>query len=339
MVDEKNVYILAIETSCDETAAAVVKNGLDVLSNVVASQVDWHREYGGVVPEIASRKHLEFINPVIEKSLTRADIGFRQIDAVAATYGPGLVGGLLVGLSAAKALAYAMNKPFIGVNHIAGHIYANFISNIEIETPVICLTISGGHTDLLYFEELGTYEILGRTRDDAAGEAFDKIARFLELGYPGGPAIEKKAREGNSKAIDFPRAFLNVDTYDFSFSGLKTAVINYVHNQHQRNNEINIADVAASFQQAVIDMLITKIIKAIENYSVKTVILSGGVAANGALRRQLETQLEDYKLPLYYPELSLCTDNAAMIGSVAYFKFQKNNFSSLGLNAEPNLKL
>lgn len=230
---DKDIYILALETSCDETAAAVTKNGLNVLSNIVASQVDWHRKFGGVVPEIASRKHLEFINPVIERALEEAEVDLEEIDAIAATHGPGLVGGLLVGLSTAKALAYALSKPFIGVNHIAGHIYANFITNPDIETPVICLTISGGHTDLLYFEDLGGYEILGRTRDDAAGEAFDKIARFLDLGYPGGPVIEEKAKKGNPEAIDFPRSFTNDDVYDFSFSGLKTAVINYVHNEKQ----------------------------------------------------------------------------------------------------------
>ncbi|MGM0436757.1 MAG: tRNA (adenosine(37)-N6)-threonylcarbamoyltransferase complex transferase subunit TsaD [Bacillota bacterium] len=336
---DKDIYILALETSCDETAAAVTKNGLDILSNIVASQVDWHRKFGGVVPEIASRKHLEFINPVIEKALDEAKVNLEQIDAIAATHGPGLVGGLLVGLSTAKALAYALDKPFIGVNHIAGHIYANFISNPEIETPVICLTISGGHTDLLYFENLGGYEILGRTRDDAAGEAFDKIARFLDLGYPGGPVIEEKAKEGNPKAIDFPRSFNNDEVYDFSFSGLKTAVINYVHNEKQRGNKPNIADIAASFQQAVIDSLLQKVIKAVENYKVGSVVISGGVAANQELRNQLRKKLNRKNLPLYYPELNLCTDNAAMIGAVAYYQYQKKDFADLSLNADPNLSL
>jgi len=336
---DNDIYILALETSCDETAAAVTKNGLNVLSNIVASQVDWHRKFGGVVPEIASRKHLEFINPVIEKALEEAEVDLEKIDAIAATHGPGLVGGLLVGLSTAKALAYALNKPFIGVNHIAGHIYANFISNPDIETPIICLTISGGHTDLLYFEDLGGYEILGRTRDDAAGEAFDKIARFLDLGYPGGPVIEKKAKEGDPEAIDFPRSFNNDDIYDFSFSGLKTAVINYVHNEKQRGNKLNIADIAASFQQAVIDSLIQRVIKALKNYEVGSVVISGGVAANQELRKQLRKVVNEKGLKLYYPELKLCTDNAAMIGAVAYYQYQKNDFSDLSLNADPNLSL
>ena len=336
---DNDIYILALETSCDETAAAVTKNGLNVLSNIVASQVDWHRKFGGVVPEIASRKHLEFINPVIEKALEEAEVDLEKIDAIAATHGPGLVGGLLVGLSTAKALAYALNKPFIGVNHIAGHIYANFISNPDIETPIICLTISGGHTDLLYFEDLGGYEILGRTRDDAAGEAFDKIARFLDLGYPGGPVIEKKAKEGDPEAIDFPRSFNNDDIYDFSFSGLKTAVINYVHNEKQRGNKLNIADIAASFQQAVIDSLIQRVIKALKNYEVGSVVISGGVAANQELRKQLRKVVNEKGLKLYYPELKLCTDNAAMIGAVSYYQYQKNDFSDLSLNADPNLSL
>ncbi|MGM0411008.1 MAG: tRNA (adenosine(37)-N6)-threonylcarbamoyltransferase complex transferase subunit TsaD [Bacillota bacterium] len=335
----EDIYILAIETSCDETAAAVTKNGLKVLSNVVASQINWHKKFGGVVPEIASRKHLEFINPVIEEALNEAEIKLDEIDAIAATHGPGLVGGLLVGLSAAKALAYALDKPFIGVNHIAGHIYANFISNPDIKTPVICLTISGGHSDLLYFEDLGGYEILGRTRDDAAGEAFDKIARFLDLGYPGGPVIEKAAKKGNADAIDFPRSFLNEDNYDFSFSGLKTAVINYVHNQKQRGEKIDIPDIAASFQQAVIDSLVNKVIKAIENYEVKSVVLSGGVAANSELRKELKEELVKRDIKLYYPELKLCTDNAAMIGAVAYYQYQKGDFADLSLNADPNLSL
>ncbi|MFW6022402.1 MAG: tRNA (adenosine(37)-N6)-threonylcarbamoyltransferase complex transferase subunit TsaD [Halanaerobiaceae bacterium] len=337
--ENKDIIILAVETSCDETAAAVIKNGLEVLSNVVASQIDWHRKFGGVVPEIASRKHLELINPVIEEALEKADIEISDISAVAATYGPGLVGGLLVGLSAAKAISYSLQVPFIGINHIAGHIYANFISNKDIESPVVCLTISGGHTDLLYFEELGGYEILGSTKDDAAGEAFDKTARVLGIGYPGGPAIEKISKEGNPEAVDFPRPFINDDNFDFSFSGLKTAVINYIHNKEQKGEEINTADVAASFQQAVIDIMIAKIIKAVNEYPVKSIILSGGVAANRTLRNQLKERLKQYSLPLYTPDMVLCTDNAAMIGSVAYYKYIKGQYSSLNLNAKANLKL
>lgn len=334
-----DIKILAIETSCDETAVAVVKNGFDVLSNIVASQIKFHEKFGGVVPEIASRKHVELINPVIEEALTEAKVNFKDIDAIAATYGPGLVGGLLVGLSAAKALAYALNKPFIAVNHIVGHIYANFISNPKIDLPVICLTISGGHTDLLYFAELGKYEILGRTKDDAAGEAFDKIARVLNLAYPGGPYIEKISQKGNPQAINFPRPLIEEDNYDFSFSGLKTAVINYLHKQKQRNKKIIKSDVAASFQQAIFDVLIVKILKAVNHYPVKSIILSGGVAANKTLRSQLKEKLKELKLPLYYPQLNLCTDNAAMIGSAAYFQYCRKDFASLDLNPETNLKL
>lgn len=338
-MEENDVLILAIESSCDETAAAVVKNGLDVLSNIVASQIDLHRKYGGVVPEIASRKHLELINPVIEEALQTARVTFDQIDGVAATYGPGLVGGLLVGLSAAKALAYVLHKPFIGVNHIAGHIYANFISNPQIESPVVCLTISGGHTNLLYFRELGDYQILGRSRDDAAGEAFDKIARVLGIGYPGGPAVEKISKEGDPVAIDFPRPFINEDNYDFSFSGLKTAVINYIHNKKQKGEKLHIPDIAASFQQAVIDVLLNKVMKAVQEREVKSVILSGGVAANRTLRQQLSMALAERDLPLYTPALKLCTDNAAMIGAVAYYQYQKGDFAPLSLGAAANLSL
>ncbi|MTI60504.1 MAG: tRNA (adenosine(37)-N6)-threonylcarbamoyltransferase complex transferase subunit TsaD [Firmicutes bacterium] len=336
---ENDVLILAVESSCDETAAAVVKNGLDVLSNIVASQIDLHRKYGGVVPEIASRKHLELINPVIEEALQTARVTYDQIDGVAATYGPGLVGGLLVGLSAAKALAYVLHKPFIGVNHIAGHIYANFISNPQIEPPVVCLTISGGHTDLLYFKELGDYQILGRSRDDAAGEAFDKIARVLEIGYPGGPAVEKISKEGDPVAVDFPRPFINEDNYDFSFSGLKTAVINYIHNQKQKGKKLHIPDIAASFQQAVIDVLLNKVMKAVQEREVKSVILSGGVAANKTLRQQLSMALAEEDLPLYTPSLKLCTDNAAMIGAAAYYQYQKGDFAPFSLGAAANLSL
>ncbi|MBS3811847.1 MAG: tRNA (adenosine(37)-N6)-threonylcarbamoyltransferase complex transferase subunit TsaD [Halanaerobiales bacterium] len=334
-----DVKILAIETSCDETAAAVSQNGLNILSSIVASQVDWHRKYGGVVPEIASRKHMEFIEPVVEEALNEAKVELKDLDAVAATYGPGLVGSLLVGLSYGKSLAYALHKPFIGVNHIAGHIYANFISKKNIKTPVICLTVSGGHTDLLYFKGYGEYQIMGRTKDDAAGEAFDKIARYLGLGYPGGPIIEKKAKKGHEDAIDFPRPFLNKDNYDFSFSGLKTAVINYIHKKTQKGNELNIYDIAASFQRAVIDILTEKTVKAALDKKVKTVILSGGVAANKRFREVLKKRLNQYKVPLYYPELKLCTDNAAMISTVAYYQYLKDDFAELNLNADPNLKL
>ncbi|MFW5985092.1 MAG: tRNA (adenosine(37)-N6)-threonylcarbamoyltransferase complex transferase subunit TsaD [Halanaerobiaceae bacterium] len=339
MKGNKDIYILAVETSCDETAAAVTKNGLQVLSNVVASQVDWHSKFGGVVPELASRKHLEFVNPVLTEALQESGVDIEQIDAVAVTYGPGLVGSLLVGLSAAKTFSYIQEVPLIGVNHITGHIYANFISHPEIETPVICLTVSGGHTDLLYFEDLQGYEILGRTRDDAAGEAFDKVARFLDLGYPGGPAIEELAREGNPEAVDFPQAQFKDNTFDFSFSGLKTAVINYVHNKKQKGEKLKTADIAASFQQTVIDMLTKNVVRAAREYQVKSVVLSGGVAANQEFRHQLENQVAEEGLSLFYPELKYCTDNAAMIGAAAYYQYLQQDFAALNINPEPGLKL
>lgn len=280
----EDIYILALESSCDETAASINKNGLEVLANVVSSQVDLHKKFGGVVPEIASRKHLELLLPVIDQALAEAGLKFEDLDAVAATYGPGLVGGLLVTLTAAKTISLALDIPLIGVNHIVGHIYANFIANPKIKKPLICLTISGGHSNLLYFENLRGYKILGKTIDDAAGEAFDKISRFLGLGYPGGPEIEKAALRGDPESIDFPRADLG-NSYNFSFSGLKTAVMNYVNNEDQRGNRIDKNDLAASFQAAVVDSLVANLIKAVENYEVQSVVLSGGVAANQRLRK------------------------------------------------------
>lgn len=336
--ENEDIYILALESSCDETAASVNKNGLEVLANVVSSQVDLHKKFGGVVPEIASRKHLELLLPVIDQALEEAGIEFADLDAVAATHGPGLVGGLLVTLTAAKTISLALKIPLIGVNHIAGHIYANFIDNPEIKKPLLCLTISGGHTDLLYFEDLRGYQILGRTIDDAAGEAFDKISRFIGLGYPGGPAVEKAALAGDRNAIDFPRADLG-KSYNFSFSGLKTAVMNYVNNEEQRGNEININDLAASFQEAVVDSLASNLIQAVEEYDVESVVLSGGVAANQRLREVIAERLEEYNLDLYYPSLELCTDNAAMIGAVAYYQYLEHDFAPLSISAEPSLKL
>ncbi len=333
-----DIYILALESSCDETAASVNKNGLEVLANVVSSQVDLHKKFGGVVPEIASRRHLELLLPVIDQALEEAGIKFNDLDAVAATHGPGLVGGLLVTLTAAKTISLALKIPLIGVNHIAGHIYANFIDNPEIEKPLLCLTISGGHTDLLYFEDLRGYQILGRTIDDAAGEAFDKISRFIGLGYPGGPAVEKAALSGDRNAIDFPRADLG-ESYNFSFSGLKTAVMNYVNNEKQRGNEVNIKDLAASFQEAVVDSLASNLIQAVEEYDVESVVLSGGVAANQRLREVITEKLKKYDLDLYYPSLELCTDNAAMIGAVAYYQYLEHDFAPLSISAEPSLKL
>ena len=337
---KNQVHILAIETSCDETAAAITANGLNVKSNVVASQVDWHRKFGGVVPELASRKHLELINPVLEESIRKAGLKKEELSAVAVTCGPGLVGSLLVGLTAAKTLSFLLEIPLIAVNHIVGHIYANFICHRNLQTPVICLTVSGGHTDLLYFKNLKEYKKLGQTRDDAAGEAFDKVARYLELGYPGGPVIEKNAEKGNSEAIDFPRAEFKDDTFDFSFSGLKTAVINYVHQQKQMGKQLNIPDIAASFQQAVIDMLVNNILRAVEQYEIKGVILAGGVAANREFRHQLAGALSHQgEIPLYYPELKYCTDNAAMIGAAAYYRYLNQDFAPLNINPQPRLRL
>ena len=335
---DQDIYILALESSCDETAASVNKNGLEVLSNIVSSQVDLHKKFGGVVPEIASRKHLELLLPVIDQALAEAGIEFKDLDAVASTYGPGLVGGLLVTLTAAKTISLALKIPLIGVNHIVGHIYANFIANPEIEKPLICLTVSGGHTDLLYFEDLRGYKILGRTIDDAAGEAFDKISRFLGLGYPGGPAVEKAALSGDKTAINFPRADLG-DSYDFSFSGLKTAVMNYVNNEEQRRNEIDPNDLAASFQEAVVNSLVSNLIRAVKEYKVESVVISGGVAANQRLREVIAERLKAYNLELYYPPLDLCTDNAAMIGAAAYYQYLEHDFAPLSISADPSLKL
>ncbi|SJZ34291.1 tRNA (adenosine(37)-N6)-threonylcarbamoyltransferase complex transferase subunit TsaD [Selenihalanaerobacter shriftii] len=335
----ENGLILGIESSCDETSVAVVKDGRKILSNIIASQVDWHRKFGGVVPEIASRKHIELINPVIEEALIEADIEFEDLSAVAVTYGPGLVGGLLVGIAAAKGIAYSQHIPLIAINHIEGHIYSNFIAYQNLKPPLVCLTVSGGHTDLLYFKGLGEYEILGRTRDDAAGEAFDKVARVLELGYPGGPIIDKLAKDGDSTAIELPRPLINASNYDFSFSGLKTAVLNYINNQKQRGEEIDEVNLAASFQQAVVDILVTKVVKAVKETGVKDVILAGGVASNHQLRAELKTKLDDLKVDLYFPPPKLCTDNAAMIASVGYYRWQQGDRTEYSLNAEPNLKL
>ncbi len=334
-----SVVILAIESSCDETAASVVVNGRNVLSNIISSQIDIHKQYGGVVPEVASRKHIENISDVVNEAITKANISNEQIDAVAVTYGPGLVGALLVGVNYAKGLSFAWNKPLIGVNHIEGHIYANFIDNKELEPPFVSLVVSGGHTHLIYVSDYGKYEIMGKTRDDAAGEAFDKIARSIGLGYPGGPLIEKKAKEGNKGAINFPRVVIDDNTFDFSFSGLKSAVLNYIHNTQQKNEEIVAEDVAASFQQAVVDVLVLKTIKAAKHKNCKTITLAGGVASNSSLRESLEEECRKNNYVFLKPSSILCTDNAAMIGSVAYYKYLKNQFSDFTLNAIPNLEL
>jgi N6-L-threonylcarbamoyladenine synthase len=335
----KSGLTLGIETSCDETAAAVIKDGREILSNVVLSQIDIHRKYGGVVPEIASRHHIEAIFPVIQEALQQADVELADIEVIAVTYGPGLVGSLLVGIAAAKALAFAAQKPLVGVNHIEGHIYANFLTGREIHPPLVCLTVSGGHTDLLVIPRLGEYEILGRTRDDAAGEAFDKVARVLGLPYPGGPQIEKLAQGGDREAIAFPRGLLDGESLDFSFSGLKTAALNYLNEARQKEQEVPLADFAASFQWAIIDVLTEKLMAAAEVHRVDKVILSGGVAANRTFREHVAAEAASRGLELLYPPVHLCTDNAAMIGSAGYFRYLAGQRSDYSLNAAANLRL
>lgn len=339
METEKDILILAVESSCDETAAAVVKNGRTVLSNVISSQIALHTLYGGVVPEIASRKHIEKINQVIEEALKQAGVTLAEIDAVAVTYGPGLVGALLVGVAEAKAIAYAAKKPLIGVHHIEGHVSANYIENQDLEPPFLCLIVSGGHTHLVLVKAYGVYEIIGRTHDDAAGEAYDKVARAIGLGYPGGPKIDKLAKEGNPHAIAFPRAHIEGAPFDFSFSGLKSAVLNYLNSCEMKGEEINRADVAASFQQAVVDVLTERTIAAAGKYGMERVALAGGVASNSALREAMKTACKKNGLKFYRPSPIFCTDNAAMIGAAAYYEFKKGVQSGLDLNAVPNLKI
>lgn len=334
-----NVLILAIESSCDETAASVIENGRNVLSNVISSQIEIHKEYGGVVPEVASRKHIENINDVVEEAIRKADVKSDKIDAIAVTYGPGLVGALLVGVNFAKGLSYAWNKPLIGVNHIEGHISANYIQDKNLEPPFMCLVASGGHTHLVYVRDYGEYEIMGKTRDDAAGEAFDKIARAIGLGYPGGPLIDEAAKKGNKDAIKFPRVVIDDDTLDFSFSGLKSAVLNYIHNAKQKNEEVSTEDVAASFQAAVVEVLVLKTLKAAKRKSCSTIALAGGVASNSSLRELLQDECHKNNYKFTKPNPILCTDNAAMIGCAGYYKFLKNEFSDSSLNAMPNLEL
>lgn len=336
---ENDINILAIETSCDETAAAVIRNGREVRSNIISSQIELHKIYGGVVPEIASRKHIEKINQVIEEALSVAAISLKDIDAIGVTYGPGLVGALLVGVAEAKAISFATKKPLIGVHHIEGHISANYIENIELEPPFLCLVVSGGHTHLVLVKDYGEYEIIGRTRDDAAGEAFDKVARAIGLGYPGGPKIDKLAKEGDARAIPFPRAHIEGAPYDFSFSGLKSAVLNYLNSSEMKHEEINRADVAASFQEAVVDALVSKTILAAKDYNMKKVAIAGGVAANSALQKAMHTACIENNLEFYYPSPIYCTDNAAMIGTAAYYEYIKGKRSGLDLNAIPNLRI
>lgn len=336
---KQDVVILAIESSCDETAAAVVKNGREVLSNVISSQIDLHTLYGGVVPEIASRKHIEKINQVTEQALLEAKMTWDDITAIAVTYGPGLVGALLVGVSFAKALAFALQKPLIGVHHIEGHISANYIENKELEPPFMCLVVSGGHSHLVKVKDYGEYEILGRTRDDAAGEAFDKVARAIGLGYPGGPKIDKVSNEGNPDAIVFPRAKVAGNEYDFSFSGLKSAVLNYLNSCEMKGETVNQADVAASFQKAVVDVLVGHSMTALETYGFKKFAIAGGVASNTHLRAAMEEACAQRNIAFYHPSPILCTDNAAMIGAAAYYEYKKGITHTWDLNAVPNLKL
>ncbi|KLV25136.1 O-sialoglycoprotein endopeptidase [Niallia circulans] len=333
-----NVIIMGMETSCDETAVSIVKNGTEILSNIVSSQIESHKRFGGVVPEIASRHHVEQITLVIEEALSKAQISYEEIDAIAVTEGPGLVGALLIGVNAAKAISFAHDIPLVGVHHIAGHIYANrLVDNLEF--PLLALVVSGGHTELVLMKEHGHFEVIGETRDDAAGEAYDKVARTLQLPYPGGPHIDRLASEGDPKAVKLPRAWIE-GTYDFSFSGLKSAVINTVHNAEQRGEVIRPEDLAASFQESVVDVLVSKTMEAAKEYKVKQVVLAGGVAANKGLRTVLAEkfeQLESVKLTI--PPLSLCTDNAAMIAAAGTIFFEKGQRAQLDLNGNPGLDI
>ena len=338
-MSEKDTLILAIESSCDETAASVVKNGRCVLSNIISSQIAIHTLYGGVVPEIASRKHIEKNNQVEEAAIKEADDTLDDNEAIGDTYGPGLVGALLVGVAEAKAIAYAKKKPLVGVHHIEGHVSANYIEHPDLEPPFLCEIISGGHTHLVIVKDYGSFEILGRTRDDAAGEAFDKVARAIGLGYPGGPKIDKLAKEGNPHAIDFPRAHMEDAPYDFSFSGVKSAVLNHLNKCRMTGEPIVEADIAASFQQAVVDVLVDNAIRAAKDYHMDRLAIAGGVASNGALRAAMEASCEKEGIRFYRPSPIFCTDNAAMIGVAAYYEYQKGTRHGWDLNAVPNLKL
>ncbi|MBD5445684.1 MAG: tRNA (adenosine(37)-N6)-threonylcarbamoyltransferase complex transferase subunit TsaD [Lachnospiraceae bacterium] len=338
-MEKEDVIILAVETSCDETAAAVVKNGREVCSNIISSQIALHTIYGGVVPEIASRKHIEKINQVIDEALKSAGVTLKDITAIAVTYGPGLVGALLVGVSAAKAISLAAGIPLIGVHHIEGHISANYIENKELEPPFICLVVSGGHSHLVVVKDYGKYEILGRTRDDAAGEAFDKVARAIGLGYPGGPKIDKVAKEGNPEAIHFPRAKVVDSVYDFSFSGLKSAVLNYLNSCEMKGISICQADVAASFQKAVVDVLVEHSMHAVQEYGLNKFAIAGGVASNSCLREALVKACSEKGVEFFYPSPILCTDNAAMIGAAGYYEYCRGIRHGYDLNAHPNLRL
>ena len=335
----EDIYILGIESSCDETAAAVVKNGREVLSNIIASQVPIHRKYGGVVPEIASRNHIRNVLPVIDEALAKAQVPLEKINAVAVTYGPGLVGALLVGVAEAKAIAYAKKLPLVGVHHIEGHVSANYIEHPDLEPPFLCLIVSGGHTHLVIVKDYGEFEILGRTRDDAAGEAFDKVARAIGLGYPGGPKIDRVSNEGNPEAIAFPRAKIADSVYDFSFSGVKSAVLNYINGCKMKGMEYNRADIAASFQKAVTDVLVGNAMHAVKEYGLNKFAIAGGVASNSSLRAAMKQACEENGIEFYYPSPIFCTDNAAMIGVAAYYEYINGTRHGWDLNAVPNLKL
>lgn len=336
-MNKKDTIVLGIETSCDETAAAVVKNGRDILGNAVASQIQSHQRFGGVVPEVASRHHVEQITMMIAQAMEDAGVGYNDLDAVAVTQGPGLVGALLVGVNAAKALAFSWQIPLVAVHHIAGHIYANHLQE-ALQFPLLSLVVSGGHTELIYMQEHGHYQVIGETRDDAAGEAYDKIARTLKLPYPGGPEIDRLAHEGQV-TIDFPRAWLEKDSYDFSFSGLKSSVINTLHNARQRGDVWRQADVAASFQESVIDVLVGKTLRAVEAYDIKQVVVAGGVAANKGLRTRLTEAFSSLETTLSIPPLALCTDNAAMIAAAGTIEYNKGCRADMRLNAHPGLDL
>lgn len=335
----KDFYTLAIETSCDDSSVAILKNEREILTNLISSQIDIHALFGGVVPEIASRKHLEAINPLIDKAMDDAGITYSDLDLITVTKGPGLIGSLLVGISAAKALALATGLPLVGANHMKGHICANYLSNKDLKPPFVCLVVSGGHTYLCKINDYNDIEVVGSTRDDAAGESFDKVARKIGLGYPGGPKIDKLAKEGNPQAIDFPRVMLEKGSYDFSFSGLKTAVLNYAHNLEQKGEEINKANLAASFQDAVVDVLVEKSLMLLEETGYKQFAISGGVAANSRLRARMGEELEKRDIKFYYPETILCTDNAAMIAMAGYLDYMDGVRDDTFMKVYPNLDL